>query len=475
MPASQASGLGRDHGGVVMRNIVAGAARAGVARLPVSVAKRCRFAFPGTYVAAGLGLCHPHVVYGAEGEEPVVEVVVTGTHLGSANTASPSPVVVLDSEELLHLGTPRAEDLLNSLPQVNSGLTLGANGASVSPLTGTATADLRGIGAFRTLVLINGRRTAPGDPINPSSDLNTVAIALGTRVEVLTGGASAIYGSDAVSGVVNFILDTQFTGFKFEVEGGINRGSNNNGALQSIQRASGLNPATGTVYDGRTVDVSAVFGQDVFGGKGHVTAYAGYRHAQAIAGSSRDYSGCTLIETGTSYQCLLDGTTAAGQFVPAGGNPLTLDTANGHAFRPLVAPQDLFNPAPYQYLQRPDTRYNAGAFLSYEFTEALNLYSEAQYTDERTSVRYEPSGTTATSSALNTFAVPCSNPLLSASQVNDLCTSAGLGPLDTAQVGIGRRNVEGGQRTDAFHHQSYRIVLGLKGEISEPWAYDTSF
>src|SRR6202047_2984027 len=267
-----------------MRNIVAGAARAGVARLPVIVAKRCRFAFPATYVAAVLGLCNPHVVYGAEGEEPVVEVVVTGTHLGSANTASPSPVVVLDSEELLHLRTPRAEDLLNSLPQVNSGLTLGANGASVAPLTGTATADLRGIGAFRTLVLINGRRTAPGDPINPSADLNTVPSALVKRVEVLTGGASAIYGSDAVSGVVNFILDTSFTGLTVEAQGGIYRGSNNRGDLQGIERASGVNPKTGTVYDGGSGDVSVVFGKDLFGGDGHVTAYAGYRRAQAVAG-----------------------------------------------------------------------------------------------------------------------------------------------------------------------------------------------
>lgn len=270
-----------------------------------------------------------------EAEESVQEVVVTGSRLSTVNSSNPSPVLVVDGSELLHQGTSKAEDLLNSLPQANSGLTLGANGPSVAPLTGTATADLRGIGAFRTLVLIDGKRTAPGDPINPSADLNTVPSALVRRVEVLTGGASAIYGSDAVAGVVNFILDTQFTGFKLDVEGGINRGDNNNNGLQSIQRDSGLVPATGTVYDGRTVDVSAVFGQDIFGQKGHVTAYAGYRHLQAIAGSSRDFSGCTLIETGSSYQCLLDGTTAAGQFVPASGNPLTLDTTNGHAFRPL--------------------------------------------------------------------------------------------------------------------------------------------
>jgi outer membrane receptor protein involved in Fe transport len=411
----------------------------------------------------------------AEGDdESIVEIVVTGSRLSSANTSSPSPIVVLDNEELQHQGALRTEEFLNTLPQVNSGLTLGANGPSVAPLTGTATADLRGIGAFRTLVLVNSKRTAPGDPINPSADLNTVPSVLVKRVEVLTGGASAIYGSDAVAGVVNFILDTNFTGLKVDVEGGINRGSNSRTDLQSIERASGVNPATGAVYDGGSVDLTVVYGRDLFGGSGHVTGYAGYRDTHTVAGSSRDFSACTLTETSTSYQCLLDGTTAAGQFVPNGGTPLTLDTVNGHAFRPLSAPGDLFNPAPYQYLQRPDKRYNAGLFANYKFNDALNLYSEAQYTDDKTTVRYEPSGTTATGSALNTFGINCNNPLLSASQVNDLCTSAGLGPLDTAQVGIGRRNVEGGQRADEFHHQSYRLVLGLKGTLNEEWSYDTS-
>jgi iron complex outermembrane receptor protein len=425
-------------------------------------------------LAALFGVIGGSVALAAEPEEPLIEIVVTGSRLGSANASSPSPIVVLDNEELLHQGTTRTEDLLNSLPQVNSGLTLGANGASVAPLTGTATADLRGIGAFRTLVLVNGKRTAPGDPINPSADLNTVPSVLVKRVEVLTGGASAIYGSDAVAGVVNFILDTDFTGLKLDAEGGWYRGANNRGDLQSIERASGVNPATGTVYDGGTEDVSIVFGKKIFDGSGHVTAFAGYRHVQEVQGSRRDFSGCTLIETASSYQCLLDGTTPAGQFVPNGGTPLTLDTANGHAFRPLVAPADLFNPAPYQDLQRPDTRYNAGVFTSYKFSEAMNLYSEAMYTEDTTTVRYEPAGTTATSSALNVFGIGCNNPLLSASQVNDLCTSAGLGPLDTAQVAIGRRNIEGGQRSDKFQHKSFRLVLGLKGDISEPWSYDAS-
>ena len=411
--------------------------------------------------------------YGAEPEEPIVEIVVTGTRLGSANNSSPSPITVLDSEELQRQGTPRVEDLVNTLPQINSTLNLGADGAAVAPLTGTATADLRGIGALRTLVLINGRRTAPGDAYNPSSDLNTIPSVLVKRVEVLTGGASAIYGSDAISGVVNFVLDTNFTGFKVDVQGSINRGSNDRGDLQAIARSAGYSPRSGSIYDGGTQDVSAVFGQDVFDGKGHVTAYAGYRRASETTGASRDYGACTLIETGSTLQCLGDNTTALGQFVPGNGNQLTLDTANGHAFRPLAA-GDLYNPAPYQDLQRPDTRIIAGAFASYKFSDAASLYGEAQFMNDKTTQGFDPSGTTPTGAALNVYGINCNNPLLSASQVNDLCTSAGLGPLDTAQVGIGRRNLEGGRRTDEFVHNSYRMVLGLKGAISEPWSYDVS-
>jgi outer membrane receptor protein involved in Fe transport len=429
-----------------------------------------------------------HAADAGDPEENLIEIVVTGSRLSSANTSSPSPIVVVDNEELLHQGTPRVEEFMNSLPQVNSTLTLSANGAGVAPLTGAATVDLRGIGAFRTLVLIDGRRAAPGDPINPSADLNTVPSALVKRVEVLTGGASAIYGSDAIAGVVNFILDTNYTGLKVDLEGGIYQGNNDRRDLQAIERAGGITPPTGTVFDGASGDLSIVYGKDLFGGSGHVTSYAGYRQTQAVSASRRDFAACTLGETGSSYQCLLDGTTRAGQFVPNGGagTPLTLDTANGHAFRTLSAPGDYFNPAPYQDLQRPDKRYAAGIFANYKFNEAANLYTEAQYTDDKTTVRFEPSGTSITQYPAApppvttvpplppVFGINCNNPLLSASQVNSLCTSAGLGPTDTAQVAIGRRNIEGGQRVDEFHHQSYRVVLGVKGEISDPWSYDVS-
>jgi iron complex outermembrane receptor protein len=406
----------------------------------------------------------------ADDTSPLQEVVVTGSHFKTPNESSPSPVVVLDSEELQHQGTVRAEDLLNNLPQVNAGLSGAANGAGVAPLTGTATVDLRGIGAFNTLVLMNGRRLNPGDSINPSADLNTIPTVLVKRVEVLTGGASSIYGSDAISGVVNFVMDTEFTGAKFEFEGGLNRGSNDRSDLQAIEQASGVTARTGTVYDGRTVDMSAVFGTDLFGEDGHITAYAGYRHTAGVYASSRDFSACTLLETGSSYQCLLDGTTPGGQFVPNGGTgpSLTLDRATGNTFRAFNSATDSYNPAPFQTLQRPDTRYNAGVFARYNFSLHAQSYFEGQFSDDHTTVQYEPSGTTPTGAGLNSFNINCNNPLLSASQVNDLCAGA----AGTAQVGIGRRNVEGGLRTDEFRHRSYRFLVGLKGEITQVWSYD---
>ncbi|MDE2251083.1 MAG: TonB-dependent receptor, partial [Gammaproteobacteria bacterium] len=410
-------------------------------------------------------------------DAPLEEVVVTGSRLSQADTSSPNPVLVVDSSELQHAGAIRTEDLLNSLPQANSGLTLGANGASVAPLTGTATADLRGIGAFRTLVLVDGIRPAPGDPVNPSADLNAVPSALIRRVEVLTGGASAIYGSDAIAGVVNFILDKEFTGLKVDLQGGINGGSNSRSDLQAMERASGVNPRTGSVYDGANQDLSVVFGRDLLAGRAHLTAYAGYRHVQGVFGASRDFSACTLTETGAvpPYQCLLDGTTAAGQFAANGGAgpALTLDAANPGSFRPLTG-TDLYNPAPYQMLQRPDTRVSAGAFASYRFSDAATAYGEALYTNDRTQVYYEPAGTTPTGAGLNVFGVNCNNPLLSASQINDLCTQYGLLSTDIAQVAIGRRNVEGAGLTTEYQHRSVRFVAGLKGDLNAAWSYNAS-
>ncbi|MDE2566437.1 MAG: TonB-dependent receptor, partial [Burkholderiales bacterium] len=400
-------------------------------------------------------------------------LVVTGTRFLTPNASSPAPVSMIDASELSRQGTTKTEDLLISLPQANAGLTDSGVGVAQTPLTGTATVDLRGVGAFRTLVLMNGRRINPGDAVNPSADLHTIPEILIKRVEVLTGGASSIYGSDAEAGVVNLVMDTGYTGAKLVLQGGGLYDGNNRGGLQAIARASGVEPNTSGVFDGQNYDLNGVFGTDFAGHAGHVVVYAGLRQSAGILASSRDFSACTLQEQGASYGCLLDGTTPRGQFVNPDGSAYTLDTS-GTGLRPYDPAADGYNFSRPESLQRPDKRSIAGLFAHYTFNPHAQVYFEGTYMHDDTSVQYEPSGTAPSLIGPQVYAVPCSNPLLSASEFNILCAQNGLTAAGIAQVGIGRRNVEGGPLTDSFRHTSYRVVLGLKGHLNADWTYDAS-
>jgi outer membrane receptor protein involved in Fe transport len=141
-------------------------------------------------------------------------IIVTGSRIARPQLEGASPVTVVNSQEVKLQGITRTEDLLNSLPQVFAGQGGNiANGAS-----GTATINLRGLGAQRTLVLVNGRRLLPGDTGSSAADINIIPAAMIDRVDVLTGGASSVYGSDAISGVVNFVLDTDFEGVRLDTQ-----------------------------------------------------------------------------------------------------------------------------------------------------------------------------------------------------------------------------------------------------------------
>ena len=146
-----------------------------------------------------------------ESMEDVEEVVITGTRITNPNIVSTSQVQVVTADDIDNRGAIRIEEVLNDLPQLAPGqIAQTANGSN-----GTATANLRNLGCSRTLVLINGKRMAPGTANGGScADISQVPALLLKRVEVLTGGASSVYGSDAVAGVVNFILDDEFVGFK---------------------------------------------------------------------------------------------------------------------------------------------------------------------------------------------------------------------------------------------------------------------
>jgi outer membrane receptor protein involved in Fe transport len=166
----------------------------------------------GTAAAAAMAVTAVPAI--AQDGEKVEKVTVTGSRIKQRDFKSISPIATVGAKEIALTGTVNTEELLNTLPQVIPGVTITSNNPS---LNGFATADLRGLGAGRTLVLINGRRANPSSA-GGAVDLNTIPASLIERIEVISGGASAVYGADAVAGAINFILKDDFEGF--EIGGG---------------------------------------------------------------------------------------------------------------------------------------------------------------------------------------------------------------------------------------------------------------
>lgn len=172
----------------------------------------------------------------AEGAQEVQTIVVTGSRIPQAVSAA--PITSVGAADIKMQGVARIEDIVNSLPQA-----FGSQGAGIANRSnGTATVNLRGLGAARTLVLIDGRRLMAGNPtasVGPvAADLNFIPATLVKRIDVLTGGASAIYGADAVAGVVNFIMDRNFQGLRVDAQSSIYQHDQHNSQAQQAVRNS---------------------------------------------------------------------------------------------------------------------------------------------------------------------------------------------------------------------------------------------
>uniref|UniRef100_UPI0026298C5F TonB-dependent receptor plug domain-containing protein n=1 Tax=uncultured Brevundimonas sp. TaxID=213418 RepID=UPI0026298C5F len=204
----------------------------------------------------------------------VGEVVITGSRIPQTNLVTTSPVTQVTGEDIDSAGVTRVEDLVTELPQAfaaqNSAI---SNGAS-----GTATVSLRNLGSARTLVLIDGRRMPYGSPTSIAADLNQIPGQLVERVEVLTGGASAVYGSDAIAGVVNFIMRRDFEGLQIDAQYGFYQHNNDYDGVgnirQEIARRGATNPSqfklpADNVNDGFSREVTAVLGVGTDDGRGN--------------------------------------------------------------------------------------------------------------------------------------------------------------------------------------------------------------
>ena len=422
----------------------------------------------------------------------VQELVVTGSRIPQPNLTSISPVQTVNAKEIAIGGRPNTIDFLMQLPQTtfNAAADQGPTQDALSTPGGSATVDLRGLGPQRTLVLVDGRRLGIGDPStanpNPAPDINQIPSQLIDRVEVLTGGASATYGSDAVAGVVNFIMKKNFEGVQMDAQFGANQHSQHSDLMQGLLRENGYQ-VPDSKWDGKSVDYSLIFGANAPDGRGNVTGYVTYHAQDPVYQSARDFAGCQLEK---DFSC--GGSSNSNFFALANGNSLNLGGAGtpisgsvlGNSFvpngTPGTTPPAVFNSNPYETLIQQDTRYTAGFMANYELNKHFNVYTSFSYMNDQTHTEVGPSALFQGSGSQPSggFLVNCNNPLLSGQQATAIgCSPAGIASTDfanpeTADLIIGRRNIEGGPRKFDYEHDNYRIVFGTKGDLFGPFKYD---
>jgi outer membrane receptor protein involved in Fe transport len=408
----------------------------------------------------------------AQSDTGTDSIVVTGSRIRRPDLQSTSPLAVVQDEEFRLSGSVNVEQVINTLPQIVPGLT----GFSNNPGNGAVTLDLRGLGATRTLVLVNGRRYLFYD-VNQIVDTNTIPQFLLEGVDVVTGGASAVYGSDAIAGVVNFRLRQNLNGIEA-------------GALYAITERG----------DGARYSADVAVGSNFGDGRGNVTAYASYTERRPIFQGSRAFSfnaagdacivpGSTDPRTslgrnfgGTLATCVARGgevgligqgsgtTDTATLLLPVASGGTQIFDPNTRNIRPFVDPDDLFNYAPANYLQLPQRRYLIGGYGSYEINESIQPFFEVGFVNNV--VATELAATPAAASAPLQIASPFLTPQAQAFLAGFRDPA---NPNFTTPITVARRFEEAGSRNSNFNRDAFRVLAGLKGDLTENLQYEAYY
>jgi len=456
-------------------------------------------------LAIAVGLVSTHALAQEARGKEIEEVVVTGSRITDPNVVSSSHISSVSGADIQERGITRVEDFLNDLPQISPGQAITSSNGS----NGTATVNLRNLGCSRTLVLLNGKRMAPGSTGGSScADLNAIPSLLVERVEVLTGGASSVYGSDAVAGVVNFILDDEFEGFKASYTHSFYQHENDDKGLRNLVESYDYDKAPGDITTGYTDKLAVAFGGSIFEGRGHVTAYIEKTLTDPILQGEYDISACAL--SGGTSRCGGSSTIPPGRWADFGaytaGGFVNVDPTvtgldlkvQGDEFVPRAGQTYNYNPT--NFFQRPDDRLNTGFFGKFELNEYAEAYASIRSMKSESNAQIAYSGTFG-----NIESIPCYNPLLSEQQYQVACSNwVGMGGdyapdfatsadalayisgLDLA-VGDGdilgynapltslKRNVEGGARQAVFTYENLVQTFGVRGDLNDRWSYDVSY
>lgn len=454
-------------------------------KIACAVKTACWAATTSTLLVANLATAQQTTDNPSDDSANVEVIAVTGSRIRAPGVESSSPIISIGEEDIGYLQTPEFERIIRSLPA-----TIPADGSNVNNGTaGAATIDLRGLGPQRNLVLMDGRRMVPFN-FNGAVDTATIPTALIERVDVVTGGASAVYGSDAIAGAVNVILKDDFEGVAFDMNH--NQTGESDGDQDSISLTVGSNLADdrgNAVLSVSWMERDAVrLGQRPLGqlginsnsGAGLAEFLAGQPPAEPITGCGGpnvvDFVNGSGSTTAIPTRFELIGTGVTGQF---------------RDDRTLGEQCSRFNFNPFNYYQTPAQRYSATALANYEINEYANVYVRFNYSNTSVTQQVAPSGTFGAS-----FNLPLYNPLISTQALAFMIDGANAAVADGSLVNGGswtdanangvvdsedsltvrlrRRTLELGERTERYDSDIWQINVGVNGAFLGDWEYDAS-
>lgn len=416
-------------------------------------------------------------------------IVVTGSRIASPIAESNAPLQIVDAARIQQSGVTNVQDLLLKNPAFGTPSLSRTNSAFLTSGTGVASIDLRDLGTARTLVLVNGRRVVASVSGTSTVDLNVIPTQFLERVDVLTGGASSLYGSDAIAGVVNFVYKKDFQGLEGDAQYGITEHG-----------------------DSPRYQANMTMGSNFDDGRGNIMVYLGYSNEKGLLSRQRKNTQIDNVDTsayvtgdpadyGIPYQPYYSSFSEQGRFL-AGGQTFTYSptgalqscfTTNGptctQADGTTGTGPNGFNRQYYRTLAVPVQRYTVAATGHYDVNDNVSFFFEGTYNKTQSSRIIEPfalSSDTSTGVYPSTGRMPLENYILDANGVS----SKVINPLVPTQIldaatdtdgdglrdmGFARRLSEFGNRTGKTTRDFLRFVVGFEGTVLDKFNWDLSY
>jgi outer membrane receptor protein involved in Fe transport len=385
-------------------------------------------------------------------EEAVEKIQVTGSRIARSDLVATSPINVFDEETLEISGVNDIQSFINELPSMGVPGSADTNSNFSTTATGLNTVNLRNLGSNRTLILVNGRRHVGGLAGSPVVDVSMIPIDMVKRVEVVTGGASAVYGSEAIAGVINFIMKDDFEGLNFNARYG-----------DSVEGG------------GTERDFSFLAGGNFDDGRGNAVVYGGFSDSGTIRATDREISESDAVNSsfGPKGSFRVPSSTVAATTDPAINFNRTLDEATGLFDKPFVAAEDGFDRNARRLIRVPTERIQFNANISYEINEHFNFFSESAYSDVSAESSLEP---TIMGEFISVGGVPnVRMPLDNAFMPDELRAAALEIDPNATELVMQRRFTELGNRRSDTQRRSFRTVLGFNGIINDFWDYEVYY